>query len=244
MPEAIIQVRDLHKSLGGLPVLQGISLDVSVSEKVAVIGPSGSGKSTFLRCLNALEQADQGSIIVGGIQLDDVKANINRVRSEVGMVFQQFNLFPHMTALENCALSPRVVRKLPRRQAESIAREMLEKVGLSDKLKAHPGQLSGGQQQRVAIARALAMQPKIMLFDEVTSALDPELVAEVLAVIRQLVDDGMTMLIVTHEMRFAEEIGSRLLFMDEGRVLEDSIPHQVLHAPRHPRTQLFLERRL
>jgi ABC-type polar amino acid transport system ATPase subunit len=239
--EPIIRVHDLHKSLGGQPILRGISLDIAAREKVVLIGASGSGKSTFLRCLNHLEKLDAGSIRIDGVPLNDEKTNINRIRAEVGMVFQRFNLFPHLTALENCALAPRVARKLPRAEATQHACEMLAKVGLSDKLGAYPSELSGGQQQRVAIARALAMGPKIMLFDEVTSALDPELVSEVLAVMVQLAEEGMTMVIVTHEMRFAEEVGNRLLFMDEGQILEEGPPRKVLRAPSHPRTRAFLE---
>lgn len=241
MLEPIIRIHDLHKSLGGQPILRGISLDIAAGEKVVLIGPSGSGKSTFLRCLNHLEKLDAGSIRIDGVPLNDEKTNINRVRAEVGMVFQRFNLFPHLTALENCALGPRIVRKLPRAEATQHACEMLAKVGLSDKLNAYPSELSGGQQQRVAIARALAMGPKIMLFDEVTSALDPELVSEVLAVMVQLAEEGMTMVIVTHEMRFAEAVGNRLLFMDEGQILEEGAPRKVLRAPSHPRTRAFLE---
>ncbi|MDA1192512.1 MAG: amino acid ABC transporter ATP-binding protein [Candidatus Poribacteria bacterium] len=238
----MISVRDLHKSFGSLHVLKGVSTDVAVGEKLVIIGASGSGKSTFLRCLNHLERPDSGEIVIDGITLNDRETNINRVRAEVGMVFQRFNLFPHMTATENVALAPRLVRKLPDAECRENARAMLNKVGLSDKVDAYPATLSGGQQQRVAIARALAMNPKVMLFDEVTSALDPELVWEVLEVMRQLADDGMTMLIVTHEIRFGEEIGDRLVFMDDGRIVEEGSPHEVLRSPQHPRTQTFLNR--
>jgi polar amino acid transport system ATP-binding protein len=238
----MIRVRNLSKSFGNLAALRDISVDVAAGETVAVIGPSGSGKSTFLRCLNRLERPDAGHIAVNGVPLDDSEANMNRVRADVGMVFQRFRLFPHKTALENVALAPQLVRKVRRSDATRRAEALLEKVGLADKRRAYPAELSGGQQQRVAIARALAMSPKVMLCDEVTSALDPELVAEVLDVLRQLADEGMTMLLVTHEIRFAEEVSNRVVFMDDGRILEDGPPESVIRDPRHPRTRSFLDR--
>ena len=227
---------------GGLVVLRDVDLDVRPSDRLVVIGPSGSGKSTLLRCLNHLATPDAGNIVIDGVPLDGAEPNINAVRAEVGMVFQRFNLFGHLTAVENVALAPRLVRGVESSVSVERATELLAKVGLADKVGAYPSTLSGGQQQRVAIARALAMTPKIMLFDEVTSALDPELVHEVLVVMKRLADEGMTMLVVTHEMRFAEEVGTRLVFMDEGAIVEEGDPGQVLRAPEHPRTQAFLER--
>jgi glutamine transport system ATP-binding protein len=240
--EPIIQVRGLRKTYGDLVVLRDVDLDVRASERLVVIGPSGSGKSSLLRCLNHLTEPDAGSIVIDGVPLDGAETNINAVRAEVGMVFQRFNLFGHLTAVENVALAPRLVRGVAGSVSAARAAELLAKVGLADKLDAYPSTLSGGQQQRVAIARALAMTPKIMLFDEVTSALDPELVHEVLVVMKQLADEGMTMLVVTHEMRFAEEVGTRLVFMDEGAIIEEGDPAKVLRSPEHPRTQAFLER--
>ena len=242
MQEPIIQVRGLRKTYGDLVVLRDVDLDVRASERLVVIGPSGSGKSSLLRCLNHLTEPDAGSIVIDGVPLDGAETNINAVRAEVGMVFQRFNLFGHLTAVENVALAPRLVRGVAGSVSAARAAELLAKVGLADKLDAYPSTLSGGQQQRVAIARALAMTPKIMLFDEVTSALDPELVHEVLVVMKQLADEGMTMLVVTHEMRFAEEVGTRLVFMDEGAIIEEGDPAKVLRSPEHPRTQAFLER--
>lgn len=242
MSEPIICVRHLSKSFGNLPVLRDVSLKVETGEKVALLGPSGSGKTTLLRCLNRLERPDAGEIVVDGILLDDSESKVNRVRADVGMVFQRFHLFPHKTALENVALAPELVRKLSRDEAKRRAEALLEKVGLADKRDAYPFELSGGQQQRVAIARALAMTPKVLLCDEVTSALDPELVAEVLDVLRQLAHEGMTMLLVTHEVRFAEEIADRVLFMDNGQILEEGPPTAVIRNPSHPRTREFLER--
>ncbi|GIX06159.1 MAG: arginine ABC transporter ATP-binding protein [Candidatus Poribacteria bacterium] len=244
MSTPIIRIRNLRKSFGPLEVLRGIHLDVAPGEKLVIIGPSGSGKSTLLRCLNRLEIPDAGYVEIDGIPLDDSRINLDRIRAEVGMVFQRFNLFPHLTALENVALGPRLVRKLPRERAEAVAETLLRKVGLAEKLHSYPETLSGGQQQRVAIARALAMNPKIMLFDEVTSALDPELVWEVLEVMRQLAQEGMTMLIVTHEIRFGAEVGDRMIFMDAGRILEEGAPKEMLRSPQHPRTRAFLERLL
>ncbi|MAF09607.1 glutamine ABC transporter ATP-binding protein [Candidatus Poribacteria bacterium] len=238
----MIQVRGLRKTYGDLVVLRDVDLDVQPSERLVVIGPSGSGKSSLLRCLNYLTRPEAGSIVIDGVLLDDDETNINAVRAEVGMVFQRFNLFGHLTAVENVALAPRLVRGVAPVVSRARAAELLEKVGLADKVDAYPSTLSGGQQQRVAIARALAMTPKVMLFDEVTSALDPELVHEVLVVMKQLADEGMTMLVVTHEMRFAEEVGTRLIFMDEGAIVEQGAPGDVLRSPQHARTQAFLER--
>lgn len=238
----MIRVRGLRKTYGDLVVLRDVDLDVRPSERLVVIGPSGSGKSSLLRCLNYLTTPDAGSIVIDGAPLDGTETNVNAVRAEVGMVFQRFNLFGHLTAVENVALAPRLVRGVGGGVSTERATALLTKVGLADKINSYPSTLSGGQQQRVAIARALAMTPKIMLFDEVTSALDPELVHEVLVVMKQLADEGMTMLVVTHEMRFAEEVGTRLVFMDEGAIVEDGAPEAVLRSPEHPRTQAFLER--
>ncbi|OIQ58809.1 glutamine transport ATP-binding protein GlnQ [Moorella thermoacetica] len=238
----LIEVKDLHKSFGSLEVLRGINCNIDEKEVVVVIGPSGSGKSTFLRCLNLLEVPTRGEVIIDGTSLTDSRTNINAVRQEVGMVFQRFNLFPHKTVLENITLAPIKVRHLPETEAEKLARELLARVGLSDKAGAYPEQLSGGQQQRVAIARALAMRPKIMLFDEPTSALDPEMVGEVLAVMKDLARDGMTMVVVTHEMGFAREVGDRVLFMDEGLILEEGTPAQLFNNCQNPRTRAFLSK--
>lgn len=238
----MIYVRNLHKHFGALEVLRGIDCHIKPKEVVVVIGPSGSGKSTFLRCLNLLEKPTDGEIVVDGFNLTDPKTDINKVREEVGMVFQHFNLFPHMTALQNVALALEKVRKMSVAQAEAVAAEMLEKVGLNDKAPSYPAQLSGGQQQRVAIARALAMKPKVMLFDEPTSALDPEMVGEVLAVMKELAYEGMTMVVVTHEMGFAREVGHRVLLMDEGVIVEEGKPDEVFGAPKHQRTISFLSK--
>jgi polar amino acid transport system ATP-binding protein len=237
-----IEIRDLHKSFGSLEVLRGIDFHVEQGEVVCVIGPSGSGKSTLLRCVNLLEEPTSGSVSVGGVELTDPECDIDAVRRGIGMVFQQFNLFPHLTALGNVTIAQRKVLRRPRAEAEKIARENLDRVGLADKIEAYPAQLSGGQQQRVAIARALALGPKVMLFDEPTSALDPELVGDVLAVMRKLALDGMTMLVVTHEMSFAREVADRVVFMDGGVVVEDGPPSQVITAPQHERTRTFLSR--
>ena len=237
----MIEIENLHKSFGEAHILKGIDLSIAAQEVVVIIGPSGSGKSTLLRCMNYLEEPTEGKITVDGIELSG-EANINKVRTEVGMVFQRFNLFPHMTVLENIILAPRKVRKMARDEAETLARELLGKVGLADKADAYPEQLSGGQQQRVAIARALAMRPKVMLFDEPTSALDPEMVGEVLDVMRSLAESGMTMVVVTHEMGFAREVGDRLLFVDEGRIIEQGTPKEVFEHPREERTKLFLSK--
>ena len=238
----IIHVENLHKSFGDNEVLKGIDCDVEPSEVVCVIGPSGSGKSTFLRCLNMLEEITSGEVVIDGKSLTDRGTDINAVRTEIGMVFQQFNLFPHMSVLENISLAPQKVRRLSDEAVRERGLRLLEKVGLSDKADAYPNQLSGGQQQRVAIARALAMEPKMMLFDEPTSALDPELVGEVLAVMKQLAEEGMTMVVVTHEMGFASEVGDRVLFMDDGRIVEEGTPEQIFSSPKSERTQGFLNK--
>ncbi len=236
----MVKVKNIHKYFGHLHVLKDLSLDVARGEVVVVIGPSGSGKSTLLRCLNYLEPVQSGEIWIDGIRLDHHKTNIRAVRAEVGIVFQSFNLFPHLTALRNVMLAPLVVRRRPEAEVRQAAVAMLTKVGLEDKIDAYPSQLSGGQQQRVAIARALAMQPKLMLFDEVTSALDPELVREVLDVMKQLARDGMTMLVVTHEMGFAREVADRVIFMDEGRIVEQGRPTDIFDRPQQQRTREFL----
>ena len=236
----MVKIKNIHKDFGHLHVLKDLSLDVTKGEVVVVIGPSGSGKSTLLRCLNYLEPVQSGEIWIDGIRLDHHKTNIRAVRAEVGIVFQSFNLFPHLTALRNVMLAPLVVRKRPDAEVRREAVAMLTKVGLQDKIDAYPSQLSGGQQQRVAIARALAMQPKLMLFDEVTSALDPELVREVLDVMKQLARDGMTMIVVTHEMGFAREVADRVIFMDEGRIVEEGTASALFDRPRNQRTKEFL----
>ncbi|NLC77709.1 MAG: amino acid ABC transporter ATP-binding protein [Clostridia bacterium] len=238
----MISVQGLHKYFGSLKVLNGIDCEIKAQEVVVVIGPSGSGKSTFLRCLNQLEEATAGRVVVDGVEITDPQCDINKVRQRVGMVFQRFNLFPHMNVLKNIALAPVKVKGLPQEEAEQIARELLAKVGLLDNAEALPDELSGGQQQRVAIARALAMQPKIMLFDEPTSALDPEMVGEVLAVMKSLAREGMTMVVVTHEMGFAREVADRVIFMDEGLIVEEGAPEAIFKNPQHPRTQAFLSK--
>lgn len=238
----MIVVNNLYKKFGNLEVLKDISCRIEEREVVCVIGPSGSGKSTFLRCLTRLEEPTSGEIVIDGITITGDKTNINLVRQEVGMVFQRFNLFPHLTALQNIMIAPVKVRKQSKKEAQDIAEELLVKVGLTDKRDAHPDQLSGGQQQRVAIARALAMRPKVMLFDEPTSALDPEVVGEVLAVMKTLAQEGMTMVVVTHEMGFAREVGDRVIFMDEGVFIEEGTPPQLFNEPRHNRTQAFLSK--
>lgn len=237
----MIKMIDVYKSFGKNDVLKGINLHVERGEVVVIIGPSGSGKSTVLRCTNYLEEPTSGDVIVDGMNLN-VKENINNVRAEVGMVFQRFNLFPHMTVLDNITLAPQKIRKISKAEAEEIALELLAKVGLRDKADSYPQQLSGGQQQRVAIARALAMKPKVMLFDEPTSALDPEMVSEVLDVMKSLAKEGMTMVVVTHEMGFAKEVGTRVLFVDEGKILEAGTPAEVFEHPKNERTQLFLSK--
>ncbi|WP_026767305.1 amino acid ABC transporter ATP-binding protein [Selenomonas ruminantium] len=237
----MIVIENLHKAFGEVEVLKGVNLHIKPQEVVALIGPSGSGKSTLLRCMNYLEEPTSGKVTVAGTPLDG-EANINKVREEVGMVFQRFNLFPHMTALENIMLAPLKVKKVSKADAEKKARELLERVGLADKADNYPSQLSGGQQQRVAIARALAMEPKVMLFDEPTSALDPEMVGEVLDVMRSLAKDGMTMAIVTHEMGFAREVADRVLFIDGGGILEQGTPAEIFEHPQQERTQSFLSK--
>jgi polar amino acid transport system ATP-binding protein len=238
----VITVNNLKKNFGALEVLRGISCQIAHKEVVVVIGPSGSGKSTFLRCLNQLEEATAGEIFIEDVNITDPKTNINKVREEVGMVFQRFNLFPHKTALQNVALAPLKVRNQSPQQAEELAMKLLVRVGLEDKAHQYPDKLSGGQQQRVAIARALAMHPKIMLFDEPTSALDPEMVGEVLEVIKDLAREGMTMVVVTHEMGFAKEVGDRVLFMDEGLIVEEAPPKELFNSPKNKRTQAFLSK--
>ncbi|SJN42402.1 Methionine ABC transporter ATP-binding protein [Microbacterium esteraromaticum] len=237
-----IDMQGLVKSFGDNEVLKGIDLTVLAGEVVCVIGPSGSGKSTLLRSVNLLEEPTAGHILIEGIDVTDEDTDIDRVRQRIGMVFQSFNLFPHMTVLGNLTVAQRRVKKRSKEEAEQVAYEMLERVGLSEKADAYPSHLSGGQQQRVAIARALCMNPDMMLFDEPTSALDPELVGEVLQVMRSLAEEGMTMLVVTHEMGFAREVGSRLIFMDGGVIVEQGEPHEVLGNPQHQRTQDFLSR--
>jgi polar amino acid transport system ATP-binding protein len=237
-----IEVRDLHKYFGDNEVLKGIDFHVDGGEVVCVIGPSGSGKSTLLRCVNRLEEPTSGKIYVEGIDITDPDTDVDAVRSRIGMVFQQFNLFPHLSVLHNLTLAQRRVRKRSRAEAEEIARKNLDKVGLSDKVDAYPAHLSGGQMQRVAIARALSMDPDMMLFDEPTSALDPELVGDVLSVMRDLAREGMTMMVVTHEMGFAREVGDKLVFMDDGVIVEEGLPADVLASPRHTRTQAFLSK--
>ncbi|WP_277613392.1 amino acid ABC transporter ATP-binding protein [Brevibacillus humidisoli] len=236
----IIQVNDLHKSYGKLEVLKGITTQVAEKEVVCVIGPSGSGKSTFLRCLNQLEPVTSGQIIIDGYDVTDPRTDINKVREEVGMVFQRFNLFPHKTVLDNVTLAPVKVKKVSVEEARQRGMELLQKVGLADKADVYPERLSGGQMQRVAIARALAMNPKIMLFDEPTSALDPELVGEVLAVMKDLAGEGMTMVVVTHEMGFAREVSDRVIFMDQGVIAEDGTPQDLLVNPQNERLRTFL----
>jgi len=238
MMEPILIARDVHKWYGALHVLRGVSLTVAKGEVVVIMGASGSGKSTFIRLFNGLESYSKGYIAVDGIDLARGETSIRAIRQQVGMVFQQFNLFPHLTVLENITLAPRWVRKLP--QAESIALELLERVGILDQARKYPNQLSGGQQQRVAIARTLAMQPQIMLFDEPTSALDPEMVREVLDVMRSLASSGMTMLLVTHEVGFAREVGDRIVLMDAGTIIEENHPAEFFQNPQHERTQKFL----
>ena len=240
--DILIKVEGLKKYFGNNEVLKGINAEIHKGDVMVVIGASGSGKSTFLRCLNLLEEPTDGKIIFDGIDINDRNVDINLHRRKMGMVFQQFNLFPHLTVLDNITLAPIKVKKMPKAEAEKLARELLNKVGLADKEDSYPAQLSGGQQQRIAIARALAMQPDIMLFDEPTSALDPEMVGEVLSVMKDLADGGMTMVVVTHEMGFAREVASRVLFMDGGYVLEEGTPDEVFSNPKNERTKAFLEK--
>jgi ABC-type polar amino acid transport system ATPase subunit len=246
---AIISINSLHKNYGAASALRGVSFEVEVSELTAIIGPSGCGKSTLLRCLNGLELFDSGSVRIGEITLDrnnglshrEFDARLRQLREEVGMVFQSFNLFPHLTALENATLAPVVVKKMDRKTAESKARELLAKVGLGDRMDYYPSQLSGGQQQRAAIARALAMEPKVMLYDEPTSSLDPSLVGEVLAIMRKLDDEGMTQMVVTHEMRFAREVADKILVLSDGELIESGSPDVIFNSPRDERTRTFLQ---
>ncbi len=237
-----VKVTGLKKSYGSNEVLKGIDMEVQEGEVVCVIGPSGSGKSTFLRCLNLLEEITAGKVVVDDHDLSDKKSDINKIRENIGMVFQHFNLFPHKTVLQNITFAPVELKKQTKAEAEKTAMGLLERVGLSDKANAFPASLSGGQKQRVAIARALAMNPDIMLFDEPTSALDPEMVGEVLGVMQDLAREGMTMIIVTHEMGFAREVGSRVVFMDGGYIVEEGTPEQVFGSPKHERTISFLEK--
>ncbi|GMQ62643.1 amino acid ABC transporter ATP-binding protein [Vallitalea maricola] len=238
----MIYVNDLHKKFGELHVLKGINTHIKKGEVVVVIGPSGSGKSTFLRCLNLLEVPTEGSIIFEDVDITSKRNNINVQRQKMGMVFQQFNLFPHMTVLDNITLSPIKVKKIPKGDAEKKAMALLARVGLEDKADAYPKQLSGGQKQRIAIVRALAMEPDVMLFDEPTSALDPEMVGEVLDVMKQLASEGMTMVVVTHEMGFAREVGTRLFFMDEGIIAEEGNPREIFDKPKNERTKEFFSK--
>jgi len=238
--EAIIEIIDMHKWFGDFHVLQGINLTVHKQERIVICGPSGSGKSTLIRCINRLEEHQRGRIVVDGIELTNNIKNIEKVRTEVGMVFQHFNLFPHLNIIENLMLGPIWVRKVPKKEAEEIAMYYLEKVQIAEQAKKYPGQLSGGQQQRVAIARSLCMNPKVMLFDEPTSALDPEMIKEVLDVMIALAREGMTMIVVTHEMGFAKSVAHRVLFMDFGQIVEGNTPEEFFENPQHDRTKLFL----
>lgn len=236
----MIKIEGLVKSYGDLEVLKGIDYEIKEKEVIVIIGASGSGKSTLLRCINLLEDITDGAIYIDGVKVNDPGTDINEIRTEVGMVFQQFNLFPHMTVMDNITIAPRKVRNMDPAKAEALALDLLAKVGLSDKANAYPEQLSGGQMQRVAIARALAMQPKIMLFDEPTSALDPEMVKEVLDVMKQLAEEGMTMVVVTHEMGFAREVADRVLFIDGGYLAEEGTPEEIFGNPQNERTKEFL----
>jgi len=238
----IIKTVNLHKSFGDLHVLQGVNQTIHKGEVVSIIGPSGGGKSTFLRCLNLLEKPEKGQIFFNGEDITGKKVNIDKHRQKMGMVFQQFNVFPHLTVGENIKLAPKMLKGMSEEAANAMAKDLLTRVGLIDKYDEMPGNLSGGQKQRLAIVRALAMEPEVMLFDEPTSALDPEMVGEVLDVIKGLVESGMTCIIVTHEMRFAEEVSDRVLFIADGNILEDGTPEQVFHNPRHPRLQDFLKK--
>ena len=240
MSDKIIQVENVSKWFGDFQALKDVNLEVSLKEKIVVCGPSGSGKSTLIRCINRLEEHQKGKIVVDGIELSENTRNIEQIRAEVGMVFQQFNLFPHLSILDNCALAPIWVRKMPKKQAEELALRELEKVQITDQAKKFPGQLSGGQQQRAAIARALCMEPKIMLFDEPTSALDPEMIKEVLDAMVNLAKAGMTMIVVTHEMGFAKEVADSIIFMDEGMIVERAPTMEFFANPKNDRTKLFL----
>lgn len=238
----MIKVENLNKNFGKLHVLKGINIEINKGEVVVVIGPSGSGKSTFLRCLNLLEEPTRGSIVFEGTSIMDKSTDINKLREKIGMVFQQFNLFPNMNVLDNVTLAPMKVKKLNKLQGEEIAYKLLSRIGLEEKAKSYPSQLSGGQKQRIAIARALAMSPDVMLFDEPTSALDPEMVGEVLQVMKELAKEGMTMVVVTHEMGFAKEVADRVIFMDEGVILEEGTPEEIFGSPKNARTQDFLSK--
>ena len=238
----MIDVKNLSKNFGDLQVLNDISEHIFPGEKIVVIGPSGSGKSTFLRCLNLLEEPTAGTISFNGVEITNPKTNIDLIRREMGMVFQHFNLFPNMTIKKNITLAPVRTGLMKQAEADQLALQLLRRVGLEDKADAYPAQLSGGQKQRIAIVRALAMNPKVMLFDEPTSALDPEMVGEVLEVMKELAEEGMTMIVVTHEMGFAKEVGSRIFFMDEGKIMEQGTPEDIFERPRHPRLQEFLSK--
>ncbi len=238
--EVVIKIHEMHKWYGSFHVLKNININVKRGERIVICGPSGSGKSTLIRCINRLEEHQQGDIIVDNVELTNDLKNIDAIRREVGMVFQHFNLFPHLTVLENLALAPIWVKQIPRKEAEEIAMKYLERVKIPEQALKFPGQLSGGQQQRVAIARSLCMSPRIMLFDEPTSALDPEMIKEVLDVMIELAEEGMTMLCVTHEMGFAKTVANRVIFMDEGEIIEENDPHEFFDNPQHERTQLFL----
>ena len=240
MSKAIIKIENMNKWFGDFQVLKDINLEVDRNKKIVVCGPSGSGKSTLIRCINRLEEHQKGNIIVDGTELNENTKNIEQIRAEVGMVFQQFNLFPHLSILDNCTLAPIWVKKLPKKQAQELAMEQLEKVQISDQAQKFPGQLSGGQQQRCAIARALCMEPKIMLFDEPTSALDPEMIKEVLDAMVSLAKGGMTMIVVTHEMGFAKEVADEVIFMDEGMIVEKAVTKEFFANPKNDRTKLFL----
>jgi len=238
--EYIIEIRNMHKWFGDFHVLRDVNLNVHKKERIVICGPSGSGKSTLIRCINRLEEHQKGQIVVDGIELTNNVKNIEKIRAEVGMVFQHFNLFPHLSILENLTLGPIWVRKVPKKEAEEAAMHYLEKVQIAEQAQKYPGQLSGGQQQRVAIARSLCMAPKVMLFDEPTSALDPEMIKEVLDVMIDLAQEGMTMLVVSHEMGFARSVAHRVMFMDFGKIVEQNTPEEFFHNPQHERTQLFL----
>ena len=240
MSETIIQLKKVNKWFGDFQVLKNVDLEVGLKQKIVVCGPSGSGKSTLIRCINRLEEHQEGQIIVDGIELTKATKDIEKIRAEVGMVFQQFNLFPHLSVVDNCALAPIWVKKMPKKEAEELALQQLETVHISDQARKFPGQLSGGQQQRAAIARALCMKPKIMLFDEPTSALDPEMIKEVLDVMVELAKGGMTMIVVTHEMGFAKEVADQMIFMDEGMIVEKASTKEFFANPKRERTKLFL----
>ena len=238
----MLSVQDLHKSFDGVEVLRGVSAEIDKGNVVCIIGPSGSGKSTFLRCLNRLEQPDSGKIFLDGVELTAKKVDLDRQRQKMGMVFQQFNLFPNLTVLRNLTLAPTLLKKMPRAEAEAKALELLDRVGLVDRAGEYPDRLSGGQKQRIAIVRALCMEPEVMLFDEPTSALDPEMVGEVLDVMKKLAENGMTMVVVTHEMGFAREVADRVLFMDGGVIVEENAPEKLFGSPQSPRLQSFLSK--